>query len=236
MLFGRKRRPVSSDNALLKIDGTAIECVSKTKFLGVIVDDKFSWSDHISVVNNKISKSLGMMYKAKFLLNEKCMLMLYNSLILPYLDYCCEIWGNTYKSNLSKIIVSQKKAIRYIANSHSHKAHTNPLFHKYKCLKFNDLITYKTSIVMFKANNVLLPPALQKYFVKSSDVHNYNSRNSRNFHTPQVSSKLKSMAISSVGVSIWNYLSKHLNCNNASPLSKFRKECKHFFISNYESN
>ena len=89
---------------------------------------------------------------------------------------------------------------------------------------------------MFKANNVLLPPALQKYFVKSSDVHSYNTRNSRNFHTPQVSSKLKSMAISSVGVSIWNYLSKHLNCINASPLSKFRKECKHFFISNYESN
>ena len=34
-----------------------------TKFLGVIIDDKLNWSDHILYVKNKISKSIGIIHK-----------------------------------------------------------------------------------------------------------------------------------------------------------------------------
>ena len=233
MLFGRKQR-LASDSNKLRIDDNEINIVSKIKFLGVLIDDKFSWYDHINFVNNKISKSLGIMYRAKYVLNEDCLLMLYNTLILPYLNYCCEVWGNTYESRLSKLIISQKRAIRYIAKSQDSRMHTNPLFYKYKCLKLIDLIKYKTCIVMFKANNFLLPSTLQAYFVKSSDVHKHNTRYSKKFHHQQTNSKLKSMCISTEGVILWNEICKKLKgIDNLVSLSKFKQNCKYMFIDNY---
>ena len=37
----------------LKIDNESIECVTSTKFLGVIIDEQLSWKDHISMVKKK---------------------------------------------------------------------------------------------------------------------------------------------------------------------------------------
>ena len=88
ILFGKKS---ISQNFHVLINGVTIERVEKTKFLGVYIDKFFSWCEHINYVHSKVSKSLGIIYKAKSKLNEMSLLLLYNTLILPYLTYCCEI-------------------------------------------------------------------------------------------------------------------------------------------------
>ena len=55
------------------------------------------------------------------------MKLLYNALFHPHLDYCADVWGNTYKSNLKCIITSQRKAIRIITSS-NYLVTTDPLF------------------------------------------------------------------------------------------------------------
>ena len=40
--------------------------------------------------------------------------MLYNTLILPYLSYCSEVWAITYITNLNPLFVKHKKLIRII--------------------------------------------------------------------------------------------------------------------------
>lgn len=203
----------------------------------MIIDDKFTWQEHINYINNKVSKSLGILYRVKYFLDESALLMLYNSLILPYLDYCCEVWGNTYPSRLYPLIICQKRAIRNVAKSVDNKAHTDPLFYQYKCLKFMDLIEYKSCIIMFKAKNLLLPPTLQKYFIRSCDIHSYSTRNSQKYHQVLVKSKLKSMCISIKGVKLWNDLCTHSsNFEKIISLSEFRSRCKRYYISKYDNN
>jgi len=53
--------------------------------------------------------------------------MLYNSLILPYLNYCVNIWDNTFVTHLQKIVILQKRIIRMIAGA-KRLDHTSPLF------------------------------------------------------------------------------------------------------------
>ena len=48
------------------------------------------------------------------MLNYRAMLTLYNNTVLPYLSYCCELWGNTYKSRLNNLVFLQKRAIRIV--------------------------------------------------------------------------------------------------------------------------
>ena len=35
------------------------------KFLGILVDEHLSWKNHISVVENKVSKNIAILHKAK---------------------------------------------------------------------------------------------------------------------------------------------------------------------------
>jgi len=58
-------------------------------------------------------------YTVKHLLENN---YLYSSLKLPYLSYTCEIWRNTYMSQL----IVQKKKIRNIVKA-SYLDHTHPL-------------------------------------------------------------------------------------------------------------
>ena len=51
-------------------------------------------------IKNKIANNVSVMYRVRHLLTN-C------TLILPYLNYCCEAWGNTYKP----LYIIQKKVI-----------------------------------------------------------------------------------------------------------------------------
>ena len=70
-----------------------------------------------------------------FFINCEGMLTLYCSLFLPYLTYCCEIWGNTYATNVNCIYVILKKVVRIIHHE-KRLAHTNCLFKQMHSLKF----------------------------------------------------------------------------------------------------
>ena len=106
MLFTNKKGHHKLD---IKIEQEAIMEVKETKFLGVIVDNQLNWKSHIAVVENKISKSIGILYRVKAKLNKSALYTLYCALVLPYLDYCCEIWGNTFKTKLNKVTKLQKR-------------------------------------------------------------------------------------------------------------------------------
>ena len=62
MVFTRKREEI---NVNIKIECQNIEQVSKSKFLGVIIDEQLNWKEHILYISNKISKAIGVIIKAR---------------------------------------------------------------------------------------------------------------------------------------------------------------------------
>ena len=71
---------------VLKINNYKIERSSSIKFLGVTVDEHLNWKDHISIIENKLSKNSSLLHKAKQFLNAKAMNSLYFSFIHSYLN------------------------------------------------------------------------------------------------------------------------------------------------------
>ena len=70
------------------------------KFLGVHIDSRFVWDKQISTVKRKLYNIINIMYKIKEKVDSDTLITVYNTLMLPHLSYCCEIWGNTYGSRL----------------------------------------------------------------------------------------------------------------------------------------
>ena len=86
-------------------------------FLGIIIDDKLGWLDHINSINNKLSRSLYILNSVKNMLPNYILRQLYFTMVQPYLTYGIILWGSTYQSYLKRTVILQKKAIRYM---HTH--------------------------------------------------------------------------------------------------------------------
>ena len=157
-----RNRPPDVDFNMF-IDNDRINRVHVTKFPRIFIDDKLNWKHHINTVRSKLSKVAAIIYRASCLINKDGIYMLYCSLFLPYINYCSEIWGNTYATNVECITALQKRVVRLVCGARR-LDHTNHLFKQLGILKFVDLVKFKTSIIMFKAYHNELPNNLQEMF------------------------------------------------------------------------
>ena len=206
----------------VKINNITLERVSSIQFLGVYIDDKLNWKSHIKYVNSKLSKCISIIYRASFLVSKYALRMLYCALFLPYIMYCCEIWGNTYRTNIESTILLQKKCIRIVCGK-GRLDHTNMLFYDQKLLKFINVIELKTAILMYKAYNYILPDTLQYYFELDNNNY-YNTRKTFIYKEKFTRTVLKTMCISILGVKLWNNL--HPNIRNSNSIFIFKKHFK----------
>ena len=60
---------------------------------------------------------LGRYIRGGFYLRRNPLLSLYYTLIYPYLTYCNLIWASTYVTNLERIYLLQKRAVRLISKT-----------------------------------------------------------------------------------------------------------------------
>ena len=67
ILFGNRK---NIDNVCISMNNSIITRVRATKLLGVIIDEKLTWKDHISLGRSKLSKTVGILYRIRHLLNR----------------------------------------------------------------------------------------------------------------------------------------------------------------------
>jgi len=81
------------DNRIL-LNDKPLQQVSTKIFLGVYINEHLNWADHIHQVQRKISTTYSILTKLKYLLPQSVLLTIYNTLCLPYLQYCAIIWAS----------------------------------------------------------------------------------------------------------------------------------------------
>ena len=75
------------------IDGTEIDTVSHTQFLGDIIDNEINWNEHIKYTCKNSTKSVGIFWKIKNKVNKQTLINLYYTFIYPFIIYCNIAWG-----------------------------------------------------------------------------------------------------------------------------------------------
>ena len=156
MLFHRKQKHLDKINVV--INGIEIEHVPSFNFLGIMLDENLSWKSHIEMVGNKISKVTGILYRLKNVFPENVLFVLYNSLIVSYINYGLLLWG----IHSHKLELLQKKALRLMTNS-NYLAYTTPLLIKHGLLNVRDMYKLKLLKFYYKLLYDLLPPYFNKY-------------------------------------------------------------------------
>ena len=114
-------------------------------------------------------------------MNSTQLALLYNTMVLPHLQYCIINWGSfKHDSNVglrNKLLTLQKCLVRMINGAHR-ISHADPLFFDKSILKVDDLYEQSLRIFAFKLHKSLLPHEVQSMFAKSD--HNHNTRGAKN--------------------------------------------------------
>ena len=216
----------------IKIDGVTLINKDYTKLLGITIDKHLTWNYHIANITSQIAKGIGILYRLNNTLPQKALLMIYNSLILPYITYCNIVWGNCGITKLNIILLLQKKAVRICTNS-SYITHTNPLFHALKVLKIHDINVLQTGIFMFKYTHNSLPQVFSNLFSFNSNLHQYPTRNRDNIHLNNPKILLAHKSLRHYGPDVWNALPTHMK--QLSYLNNFKRKLKIMKIIEYDT-
>ena len=223
LIFHRARLKMDSTPNVI-MNNCTLNVTSQLKYLGVIIDNKLNWHQHITYVKNKISKGIGIMYKARPYLDKHCLANLYHTYIYPYLIYCIEIWGNVPHCHLNPLLLLQKKIIRIITFS-NYLAHTEPIFKELNILPIHKLYFNRIGILMYKYTTGLLPEVMNELYTQVNEIHDYNTRNANKFHISSVTD-----TFSSISARIWNALSDKIDVNVC--FARFKVLFKSYLLNN----
>ena len=213
-------------NRTLQIDTEAISRVQSTKFLGIIIDDKLNWHDHIDHCRRKISNGLYAMNINKNILSCNNLRLLYFSLVHPHLTYGNILWGTSHKSYIQKLFVMQKKAVRIATNS-CYNEHSPPLFQRLHIPNLNDLIEINLCRFVYCHLKGLLPSPLDDIFTVNTDVHHYDTRHNNDIHLTPLHTDVAHRSFINKAPALWLALPANIkNCFTAKSLVRnLKKHC-----------
>ena len=218
----------------LKLNNVESNPCESIKCLGVQIDSQLTFNSHTRMIENKISRSIGIIIKLKSFLPPSALLKLYYALVHPHLLYGLFAWGTTYTSYLAKLCTLQNKVVRHIGGG-SYREHSTPYYSNLKILKLPNLLKLETAKLVFRHLQNTLPPLIFNLFIKTSDIsvrhtRSSNPSNSLSLYIPKYQSARLQRCIRYQGVKIWNDIPSDIKNKTYNFL---KRNYKKYFLNQY---
>ena len=148
-----------------------IETKDNIILLGVVLDSKLNFSEHIISICKKASQRIGVLMRLRNLIPMKSKLILFKSAILPFLTYCHLVWHFCKASDTRKLKDYKKEDFSVFKDNNSsyeqllEKADLATLLNR----RLQDLC-----ILMYKVKHKLCPAYISNIFKEPHS--NYNLR------------------------------------------------------------
>ena len=207
----------------IRLDNQPISRVEHAKSLGLIIDDRLSWSNYIKELCRKISSAIGALRRIRSLVSQSTAVKIYNALIQPHFDYCAPVWDGLSSYLCEKLQKLQNRAARVILQANC-EVNSSLLL---ETLKWDQLSLRRRkhkAIMMFKSLNGIAPVYLQDLFSeRHTDYHLRDSFHKLNLPKPHTNYLKRSFGYS--GALLWNSLPESIRAIRS--IGQFKKEINH---------
>ena len=154
-----------------------------------MVDENLNCNDYIQILESKLSKNIGLLYRAKPYL-DKNTVTLYFSFFHSYLNYGNIAQTSTTKSKLGKIASQHRQAVNAIPkNDNQEITNSRKFMEENGILNVYKLNLYQVLHFMFKVHNQTIPKSFQTKFQYIE--YKYETRQSKeNFIIPKRNTRI----------------------------------------------
>ena len=220
------------------------------KYLGIYFDNKLSFKRHIDILNCKLSRMVGVFWKAAHL-STKTKKIIYHSQVESHLNYGILMWGSNFSKNilqnkydhipvnLKNLHKTLNKIIRAISRKPKYDKQkkintvTGPLYIELDVLKIADLYYYNLSLLVHEYYHTnTLPSKLSEKFHKKEDITKVRTRHNEldlYYQVPHLNTTYKKPTRSSAA--FWNTLPKELR--QLKSKNTFKIKLKQYLIDRY---
>jgi len=163
IVLGSKPKMSAKPKLTLTANGKVIEQVSEVKLLGSTVDECLTWNTHTKLTSKKMARSLGMIKRCAYLMDQTLLKIVIECLVLSHIDYCSPVWSCTTKTNINLLQRMQNKATRLFQSKPQWKpVHTR--------LSINTMTTFKRITLTNE------PICISRQLRSVNNLHSYRTR------------------------------------------------------------
>ena len=217
-----KRNSNMEDQYTLNIDGNQVNSEKSVKLLGISIDNKLSFEEHVSSLCKKASNQLNAISRLHRYLGFKEKEILINSFVYANFNYCPLIWHFCPAKSVRKIERTQERALRILYNDFE-SDYEVLLKQSGKCtMGVKRLRTLALEI--FKTLQNLNPIFMEEIFQKTKWMtHRPNNIQVNTHKTVKYGDK----GLRTLGPQIWNSLPEHIK--NETDYIKFKEYISQWF-------
>ena len=205
------------------IDGQTIYNSKSVKLLGVCIDNKLDFTEHVSNICKKVSKKLHALRRVSQYMNTEKLRLIMKAFIESQFGYCPLVWMFHNRELNNRINILHEKALRLV-----YKEHT---------LSFEEMLNLDNSFTihhrnlqklateMYKVKHNLSPIFMKDVFPESTNP--YNTRNAPEFDTFNIRTVFNGTeTISFRGPRTWSLVPNEIK--NSTSLPEFKNKIKYW--------
>lgn len=212
MVIGTRHSLSKNPELILMVGNEFIKQVQETKLLGVTIDNKLTWEQHVNKMCVKMGGVIASIKRCAPFLGQKVLKQLTQSLLLSNLDYCPTVWSNAKSDMIDKLQKIQNRAARLVLKR-DYRANVREMHKDLTWLFVKDRLLYSLLTFVWNVSKTQTPFKIYINFEFSKDKHDYNTRHAvaGKFTFPKVRSQAIKCTAVYRGMYEWNQLPKQLS-------------------------
>ena len=149
---------------------SVLEVVLKHTYLGVELDSKLSWANHIQSVTSRANRMLGLLRRNLFSCSPKVKAVSYKILVRPRLEYCASVWDPYQKEYIKQLEGVQRRAARFVLNRHERRSSVSEMISYLKWQPLEHRRAAQRLTFLYKSIHNLIAVDTDHYQNRSSGV------------------------------------------------------------------
>lgn len=217
----------------IKLDDKDLAQVSSMKYLGVTIDNRLKWSQHLSNITKKVQFANSKIKKTAKALPVDLRLKYFNASCIPIMDYACTVWGH-FSNNVKQVINRlEHMSARCISGNYDFvNCRGSDIMKQLNMTYFENRLNYYHCLLTFKAIHGLVPYHIANKIIFEYEVSQRNLRtfNEMNLYKPKPKCEIFKKSFSYHGPDVWNKLPYDIK--NVMTVNTFKKSYKSTFPLN----
>jgi hypothetical protein len=224
-----KNKCLQEENMSVEIDNRSLKRVYTVKYLGVQIDDNLTFKENGEYVCQKVAKKLSYFARVAKRVPIYCRVTLYNTMILPYFNYCSSVLFMNDGGVLRELQLLQNKAMRVILRC-SRYTRIDDMLKILQWMNVKTRIIFSVLLYVHKIKNGLIPSYIRGNVKLVKDKTNVNLRNRDDFYVSVKNKRSTESTVFHRGFVMFNNLP--ISLKKETNFEKFRKLLLEYLTNN----
>ena len=164
VIFSRKRKDIIHPNLIF--NNSVVNKVPCQKHLGLLLDHKLDFNDHLKVISAKFSKGVGLLRKLNHILPRSSLLTIYKSFIRPHLDFGDIVFNQAFNESFHNKLETLQYSAALATTGAIRGSSREKLYQELGLESLKLRRWYRKLVVFYKINASKCPTYLYKLIPK----------------------------------------------------------------------